>query len=35
MGRRGGVGNGREVYLAGVDPLTAEGVVVGTHDGGR
>ena len=28
-------GNGIEAYLARVDPLTAEGVVVGTHDGGR
>ena len=26
---------GVEAYLAGVNPLTAEGVVVGTHDGDR
>ena len=27
--------NGTEVYLAGVDLLPAESVLVGTHDGGR
>lgn len=27
--------NGTEAYLAGVDLLAAESVVVGTHDGGR
>ena len=27
--------DGTEAYLAGVDLLTAESVVVGTHDGGR